>query len=64
MDVNKAPCKKAKLLRRERRLEKLKEKGVDLNGLTNTTKNKEKVIEDIIKDLPENVKHKLEVIKS
>lgn len=60
--MSKAPCKKAKLLRRERRLEKLKEKGVDLNALTNITKNKEKVIEDIIKDLPENVKHKLEVI--
>ncbi|KPJ13854.1 Arginyl-tRNA--protein transferase 1 [Papilio machaon] len=60
-DPNKAPCKKAKLLRRERRLQKLKDKGVDITTLSDTNKNKEKQIEDFINELPENVKHKLEI---
>ncbi|XP_068617683.1 arginyl-tRNA--protein transferase 1 [Battus philenor] len=60
-DPNKVPCKKAKLLRRERRLEKLKEKGVDVSTIINPDKNKEKQIEDLINELPENVKHKLEI---
>ncbi|CAH2043609.1 unnamed protein product, partial [Iphiclides podalirius] len=61
MDITKAPCKKAKLLRHEKRLQKLKEKGVDISVLINTNKNNEKQIEDIINELPEIVKHKLEI---
>ncbi|XP_026725761.1 arginyl-tRNA--protein transferase 1 [Trichoplusia ni] len=58
-DPNKAPCKKAKQLRRERKLAKLKEKGIDV--IPEPSKNKEKQIEDIINELPNDVKHKLEI---
>ncbi|CAK1586917.1 unnamed protein product [Parnassius mnemosyne] len=61
IDPTKSPCRKAKVLRRERRLEKLKDKGIDITMLTNTSKNKEKQLEDLINELPDNVKHKLEV---
>lgn len=60
-DPTKAPCKKAKQLRRERKLEKLREKGIDVATL-NTCKNKEKQVEDFINELPDDVKHKLEVL--
>ncbi|CAG9111731.1 unnamed protein product [Plutella xylostella] len=62
-DPEKAPCKKAKQLRKERKLEKLKEKGIDISTLqnTNNSKNKEKQIEDFINDLPEDLKNKVEV---
>ncbi|XP_045500708.1 arginyl-tRNA--protein transferase 1 [Colias croceus] len=59
-DPTRPPCKKAKQMRKERKLEKLKAQGIDISNL-DTNKNKEKQIEDFIKDLPENVKHKLEV---
>lgn len=61
-DPNKAPCKKAKQLRRERKLEKLKEKGIDITTVNNISKNKEKQIEDFINELPDDVKQKLEVL--
>lgn len=61
-DPNKAPCKKAKQLRIERKLEKLKEKGIDINTLPNNNKNKEKQLEDFINDLPDEFKQKLEVV--
>nr|XP_021199343.2 arginyl-tRNA--protein transferase 1 [Helicoverpa armigera] len=59
-DPNKAPCKKAKQLRRERKLEKLKEKGIEVLPVS-PRKNKEKQIEDFINELPDDVKHKLEI---
>ncbi|KAI8439395.1 hypothetical protein MSG28_013198 [Choristoneura fumiferana] len=59
-DPAKAPHKKAKM-RRERTLEKLKEKGIDITTLNNTNKNKEKQVEDFINELPNDVKLKLEV---
>ncbi|XP_038222784.1 arginyl-tRNA--protein transferase 1 [Zerene cesonia] len=59
-DPTKPPCKKAKQMRKERKLEKLKAQGIDISSL-DTNKSKEKQIEDFIKDLPEDVKHKLEV---
>lgn len=60
-DPNKAPCKKAKLLRRERKLEKLREKGVDVNSMNSACKSKEKQIEDFVNELPDDVKHKLQI---
>ncbi|XP_052756992.1 arginyl-tRNA--protein transferase 1 [Galleria mellonella] len=60
-DPTRAPCKKAKQLRRERKLEKLKEKGIDVSIVMNSNKNKEKQIEDFINDLPDDVKQKLEI---
>ncbi|KAM3965873.1 arginyltransferase 1 [Aphomia sociella] len=60
-DPTRAPCKKAKLIRRERKLEKLKENGIDITTLSNTNKNKEKQIEDFINELPDDVKQKLEI---
>ncbi|KAJ8715050.1 hypothetical protein PYW08_005031 [Mythimna loreyi] len=59
-DPNKAPCKKAKQMRRERKLAKLKEKGIDVTAI-NIRQNKEKQIEDFINELPDDVKHKLEI---
>ncbi|CAH2092903.1 unnamed protein product [Euphydryas editha] len=60
-DPSKAPCKKAKHMRRERMLEKLKNKGVDINTLDSSNKNKEKEIEDFLNELPNEVKRKLEI---
>ncbi|CAH2984087.1 unnamed protein product [Chilo suppressalis] len=60
-DPSKPPCKKAKQLRLERKLQKLKEKGVDVTNLTNQSKNKEKQLEEFINDLPKDVRHKLEI---
>lgn len=61
LDPAKAPHKKAKQIRRERTLEKLKEKGIDITTISNINKNKEKQVEDFINELPDDVKHKLEV---
>ncbi|XP_013199429.2 arginyl-tRNA--protein transferase 1 [Amyelois transitella] len=58
-DPTKGPCKKAKQMRRERKLEKLKDRGIDVTTLSN--KNKEKQIEDFINELPEDVRQKLEI---
>lgn len=60
-DPTKAPCKKAKQLRLERKLEKQREKGIDVLPVNNTCKNKEKQVEDFINELPDDVKHKLEL---
>lgn len=60
-DPNKSPCKKAKQMRRERKLEKLKEKGVDINTLSNVNKNKEKQLEDFLNELPKEYQQRLEV---
>ncbi|XP_046969534.1 arginyl-tRNA--protein transferase 1 isoform X1 [Vanessa cardui] len=60
-DPTKGPCKKAKLIRRQRMLEKLKNKGVDINSLDTTNKNKEKQIEDFINELPNEVTRKFEI---
>lgn len=60
-DPNKAPCKKAKQLRRERKLEKLKEKDVNITTLSNVNKNKEKRLEDFINELPKEFQQRLQV---
>ncbi|XP_039756399.1 arginyl-tRNA--protein transferase 1 isoform X1 [Pararge aegeria] len=60
-DPTKAPCKKAKQARRERKLEKLKKKGIDVSNIDNSNKNKEKQLEDFINELQSNVKRNLEI---
>ncbi|CAG9788705.1 unnamed protein product [Diatraea saccharalis] len=60
-DSSKPPCKKAKQLRIERKLQKLKEKGIDVTSVTKHCQNKEKQVEDFINELPKDVKHKLEI---
>lgn len=60
-DPTKAPCKKAKQIRLERRMKKLKEKGIDITSLNTKNKNKEKELEHFINELPDDVKHKLEI---
>ncbi|XP_049875795.1 arginyl-tRNA--protein transferase 1 [Pectinophora gossypiella] len=60
-DPTKGPCKKAKQLRRERKLEKLKEKGIDVSSLNNINKNKEKQVEDFINELPKEFQKRLEI---
>lgn len=60
-DPAKSPCKKAKQLRWKRKLEKLKEKGVDVGTLSSTEKNKEKQMEDFINELPKEYQKRLEV---
>lgn len=58
--ADKPSRKKAKQFRRERRLEKLKEKGI--NELPPTVPRfKEKQLEDYLNELPDDVKHKLEI---
>lgn len=59
-DPSKAPCKKAKQLRRERTLEKLKLKGIDIDTLP-TKQIPEKQIEDFLNELPDEFKNKLQV---
>ncbi|XP_041982131.1 arginyl-tRNA--protein transferase 1 [Aricia agestis] len=60
-DPTKALCKKAKLMRRERRLEKLKLKGIDVSTIEDRSKDKEKQVEDFINEVPEDIMKKLEV---
>ncbi|KAL4709062.1 hypothetical protein ACJJTC_005923 [Scirpophaga incertulas] len=60
-DPTKPPCKKAKQQRRERKLEKLKEKGIDISNLVSICRNKEKQVEDFINELSDELKQKLEI---
>lgn len=60
-DPNRAPLKKAKLLRRERKLEKLKQMGIDTTTISNSSKTKEKQLEDFINELPDDPKQKLQI---
>lgn len=46
----------------EKKLEKLKEKGVDVDSVSlKSNKNMEKQVEDFINELPEEAKNKLQV---
>ncbi|KRT85246.1 hypothetical protein AMK59_399 [Oryctes borbonicus] len=58
-DPNKPPCKKAKLLRLEKKQQKLREKG--LNLMKTTAINQEKSLEQFLYDLPENCRDKLQI---
>ena len=63
-DPMKPPCKKAKLLRKERREAKLQSKGLEIlnEASKSRLKNAEKSLEDFLNEpLPENAAHKLEV---
>ncbi|XP_018333588.1 arginyl-tRNA--protein transferase 1 isoform X2 [Agrilus planipennis] len=59
-DPSRPPCKKAKLLRIERKQQKLIQKGLKI-GQKETAKNEQKKLEDFIDQIPENAKHKLKL---
>ncbi|XP_072944615.1 arginyl-tRNA--protein transferase 1 isoform X2 [Epargyreus clarus] len=59
-DPSRVPCKKAKQLRIERKLERLKQKGIDVSTLEKK-QNKEKQVEDFINELPKETKRKLKI---
>ncbi|XP_044739913.1 arginyl-tRNA--protein transferase 1 [Chrysoperla carnea] len=67
MDVTKPPCKKAKLMRIERKRQKLVAAGIDpetVQQQTQKTKpqNEAKSLEQFLSELPENTKHKLRLV--
>lgn len=59
IDPSKPPCKKAKLFRKERKQQKLLEKGIILENQPITMEIKQ--LEDFLKDISKNSKHKLRV---
>lgn len=66
MDVTKPPCKKAKLMRIERKRQKLAAAGIDPETVQQQTQkikpqNEAKSLEQFLSELPENTKHKLRV---
>lgn len=58
-DPNKHPCKKAKLMRRERKQQKLNEKGI--NFAQPSANNEAKTLEQFVYDIPDSCKDKLKV---
>lgn len=59
-DVTKPPAKKAKILRLERKKQKLLQRGMSLENI-NTAGNAQKSLEQFLNDIPSNAKHKLTV---
>ncbi|VVC92115.1 unnamed protein product, partial [Leptidea sinapis] len=59
-DPTKMPCRKAKDIRKERKLEKLKAQGKDITILESKANTNEKDFELFIKELPAETKHRLE----
>lgn len=62
-DPNRAPCKKAKQLRIDRKIQKLAQKGKSVEEALqkNTQKNVEKTLEDFLNEQPQDGVHKLKV---
>lgn len=60
-DPNKFPCKKAKLLRIEKKQHKMREKG--FNFVKSNVSNEAKSLEQFLCDLPNNCNNKLQVSK-
>ncbi|XP_050666148.1 arginyl-tRNA--protein transferase 1 isoform X2 [Leptidea sinapis] len=60
-DPTKMPCRKAKDIRKERKLEKLKAQGKDITILESKANTNEKDFELFIKELPAETKHRLEI---
>lgn len=58
-DPTKPPCKKAKLLRLERKQEKLLKRGMSLEKLN--TEPQTKTLKQFLEDIPKDAKHKLTV---
>ncbi|CAH1154474.1 unnamed protein product [Phaedon cochleariae] len=57
-DSSKPPCKKAKLMRLERKKEKLLKKGLTIEKKMNSN---QKSIEQFLKEIPSNAKHRLKI---
>lgn len=58
-DPNKPPCKKAKLLRLERKKEKLQKKGIEFEK--KQVKNEQKSLEEFLNEVQPDSKHKIKV---
>lgn len=59
-DPNKPPCKKAKVLRLEKKQQKMLQRGMNLETLA--AKNTTKSLDDFLNEISENSKHKLKVL--
>jgi arginine-tRNA-protein transferase len=59
-DPNKPPCKKAKVLRMERKKEKLLKRGMSLEKI-NVKSNEQKTVEEFLNDVSQDNQHKLKV---
>lgn len=60
-DPSKPPCKKAKLLRLERKSQKLLKKGEDVSATSNRPNNQQKSLNQFLEEIPTTSKHKLKV---
>lgn len=60
-DLSKAPCKKAKQMRIERKMQKMANKGETMEVDCARSKNKEKSLEDFLNEQPQDGAHKLQV---
>lgn len=60
-DPSKPPCKKAKLLRLERKSQKLLKKGEDISTTSNRPSNQQKSLNQFLEEIPTTSKHKLKV---
>lgn len=60
-DPNKPPCKKAKLLRLERKSQKLLKKGEDISAISSRTSNQQKSLSQFLEEISTTSKHKLKV---
>jgi arginine-tRNA-protein transferase len=59
-DPNKPPCKKAKVLRMERKKEKLLKRGMSLEKI-NVKSNEQKTVEEFLNDVSQDNQHKLKL---
>lgn len=60
-DPSKPPCKKAKLLRLERKSQKLLKKGEDISTTFNRPSDQQKSLNQFLEEIPTTSKHKLKV---
>lgn len=60
-DPVKGPCKKAKQMRLERKLQKLAKKGEPMETKPSSNRNQEKSLEDFLNEAPQDGAHKLQV---
>ncbi|XP_050298318.1 arginyl-tRNA--protein transferase 1 isoform X2 [Anthonomus grandis grandis] len=58
-DPNRPPCQKAKVLRLERKKEKLLKRGMDVDSINKPHPDKAKSLEQFLKEIPSAAKHKL-----
>ncbi|XP_050298320.1 arginyl-tRNA--protein transferase 1 isoform X4 [Anthonomus grandis grandis] len=61
-DPNRPPCQKAKVLRLERKKEKLLKRGMDVDSINKPHPDKAKSLEQFLKEIPSAAKHKLKIV--